>query len=250
MIRSALSCGKLLLGLCVLQGCCGNGTGAQEAIPPGYYRGTATIPFPDANSGPDTVPLIADVAANGDVEAHGRSANRQIDLYRVGSAATMILDGSVVFSGSLVTVAREGGFTFEFRDGATVWAHGSVDGAQLPQLGSQVIVPYQGNYRGDFVIVSEGRARGYGIVSATFDDMGNWVASASGGGEWFGSGLLAGRFEPDGTVSNALISVQGQIIPQSIPPGYSFDGSTLIVRYDNIRLESGSIWLTLTPTGD
>ena len=59
-------------------------------------------------------------------------------------------------------------FTMTFRNnGTTVFATGTFAKAPMPALGSGSTVPPEDSYSGDFVVVADGRARHYGIVTAT-----------------------------------------------------------------------------------
>jgi hypothetical protein len=213
-------------------------------VRPGFYKGAVTIQNLGGANG--TGILAADVASASDIQAFGRTESQYVTIVKSGSSATLDV-GGVISSGDLITTQTGDGFSFVFQDGATIYAFGTLTRNSLPSLGTQISIPPAGNFAGDMTVVSNGVLKGYGPAAATVGSDSTWVAQANGAPAWVGNGTFTGKFETDGTLSNASLIVGGQIYTQGNPsPRYSWDGKTLIVRYDQLVLETGTAWLVLT----
>jgi hypothetical protein len=234
----------LLAGCCMIVcGCAGNGAGSTQHPSAGFYRGTLNF-HGAAKLPPGATPIVADVEANGFFVSWGRSpalvatmVNRQTDDVLMAHEATMV--------GTYVIEPSGNSLSFSFLLGTEVAATGTLTLSPPPALGSNVTVPPAGAYRGELVVFSEGRAKAYGLVDATVESDGSWHAAGQGGGNWVPNGHFFGRFEENGTLSDALISCDAGLITQHTPPVYSFDGATLVVRYDTLPLQPASCWITL-----
>ncbi len=233
----------LLMGV-LLAGCGGKGV-QLPAIPPGFYRGTIT--FEDVPGlVPGTAPIAADVQANGDFNAYAVSATVLADIVKQGSSGTIVFNN--LYQEATIQVSPfQNAVTFTVRNGFVLLATGTLARSDLPTYGSATLLPPSGSYHGEILVVSNGHMRGFGTVVATIDESRSFVASIRGGGAWINGGLCVATIQPDGVVENAfLVMGGGQIINQSPPTSYTFDGSTLVLRYDQIALEPGSCWLIMT----
>jgi len=138
------------------------------------------------------------------------------------------------------------GVTLTVKNGFVLLATATLGSSDLPTYGSATLLPPSGSYHGEIVVVSNGHVRGFGTVAATIDESRSWVAFIRGGGAWIDDGLCVATIQPDGVVENASLFMGGQIINQSPPLSYTFDGSTLVLRYDQLALEPGSCWFIMT----
>jgi hypothetical protein len=84
-----------------------------------------------------------------------------------------------------------------------------------------------------------------GGLTGSLDANNYLFARASGGGAWIENGFYFGYLQPDGTVSEAFVMTNGTVIGQEPPTVYSFDGTTLVVRFDSLPLEPASAWLIM-----
>ena len=232
----------LLMGV-LLAGCGGKGV-LLLAIPPGFYRGTIT--FEDVPGlVPGTAPIVADVQANGDINAYAVSATVLADIIKQGSSGSMVVNN--LYRDATVQVRSDpSGVTLTVKNGFVLLATATLGSSDLPTYGSATLLPPSGSYHGEIVVVSNGHVRGFGTVAATIDESRSWVAFIRGGGAWIDDGLCVATIQPDGVVENASLFMGGQIINQSPPLSYTFDGSTLVLRYDQLALEPGSCWFIMT----
>jgi hypothetical protein len=241
------------LGAAFSAGCGGGGENPvippADTLQPGFYRGTVT--FADSGSLPTgTVPVIADIQADGTYSVNAYAPPSSFRFDSDGTAGTLVSTGSVL-NGTVTDSFTTGTFTFQFSNEGTEIASGNLTKADLPTLGTQTTLPPSGVYQGELLIVSNGRAVAVGRVNEGFvTETGDFTASVGGGGEWTQNGTFAGKLDGSGTLTGGVLLSGGGTISQTVAPQYSYDGTTLIVKYDNLRLENGSAWLILTrPAG-
>jgi hypothetical protein len=232
-----------LVGALLLAGCGGGGQVGEVSIAPGYYRGTLEIPGNSQVVG-GSATMVADVAANGDFTAHAQSLPVQARVTKTGATGSIATQGTTIMGSARETVqGNQIGFTLQ--NGSGVVARGTMTPAQLPQLGTEVSLPPSGNYGGEVLVVDNGHVRAFSQASAHIDGSGNLSVTA-GLGDW-GDNLF-GRVEANGTLSGAMVFHNGSITLEDTPPPYSFDGTTLIIRYDNLALAPGSAWIVVKKT--
>ena len=99
------------------------------------------------------------------------------------------------------------------------------------------------------VLVGDGYDVALGRVTDAFvSEGGLFTAPSGGGGGWVSNGIFSGTFDGAGRLTDGTLFVNGAVMGQPIAPQYSYDGTTLIVKYDSLALEPGSAWLVLTAT--
>ena len=135
--------------------------------------------------------------------------------------------------------------SFEFRVGGELWATGALERSALPNLGDEVSVPPAGEYTGEFVVVANDVARGYGIADAIIQADRRIRIQIEGLGLYINSAFLTGTFQDEGVVTQATLGTPLGLISQSTPPQYSYDGTELVTRYDQLPLEPASCWVIL-----
>jgi len=227
----------------VLSGCGGNSSITYNSAPV-FYSGTVTV----ANTGyfqPGTAPAIANVVPGQAVTITAWAPPVTLTITDDTSFAVLSSNG-VIVKGVLQQTDTPGQISFTFLNGTSSIATGTLTKHSLPTLGPVATVPPPGNYSGTLLIVGNGQARSCGTVSATVFSSGQWQADASEGGGWVGDGIFDGQFLSNGTLASANMINNGSVYVQSNAPQFSFDGKTLIVKYDDLALAPGSCWMTLT----
>ena len=154
------------------------------------------------------------------------------------------INGGATVVGDLSVTKTATGFSFTFTNGAGINATGELQPAPLPSLGKSVSVPEAGDYSGEFLMMREGRARSMGRVESSVDGDGNFTGFTEGGSVVYIDPLFSVEFEHNGTLTGAQILVQGNPITMETPPTYSYDGITLIAKYE---FDGNEFWLTMTP---
>jgi hypothetical protein len=236
----------LLIGsLVLLSGC----AGSAELTPAGpradYYSGTLTFlassPFGSsvsdviANQGPEGIELLSTYPS---VATLSPSAEGYF-LQAMGAVLPVDLHSTATSSGLRLLISSEG----------QAMAIAELAAASFPHLGQITNVPAAGHYEGEFLVISNGKPFGFGTVAADVAGDGTWNAITSGVGAWLdGTGFFGGAFQPSGALREGYLLINGSYINQA-DPRFSFDGETLIVRYDQLPLEPGSIWMTVRRVG-
>jgi len=225
----------------IISGCGGNTAGQPARIVPGYYRGTFEFNSTAWPSG--SAPIVVDVQENGDLGADAFSSSYSASVTKWGHNATIVLNGAVV-TGTSRLVSVGGGLRLTVDGGHDFQATATFTPHPLPELGSLTIIPPAGTYSGEFLVVSNGRVKSLGLVTATVDATGQWWAIANGTNSFGSDGVYTGRFQVDGTLTNAALVHDGSVMSQT--PKFSFDGTKLVAEYDQLPLQPASCWLELT----
>lgn len=234
---------SLLATAAMLLGCGGSGSSSNNsAIDPGYYRGTFNVTSDGWING--AAPMFIDLVSQTEFTGEALSDTYYVTVSNTAEGA-WLNDGTIV-QGDVTVTKTVAGFDFTFTNGSSVTASGQLSAAVLPALGSAASVPEAGNWEGELLVVSQGRAKSFGTVTATIDSSGNLTALTRGGRQFVNDGIFSGKFESDGTLSGATLFAAGQIYTQSPAPVYSNDGTTIIARFDKLALDNASCWLTLT----
>ncbi len=230
-----------LLGVVALAlGCGGSGSSSRSSsIEPGFYRGTFSISSDGWING--SAPMFIDYVNPTNLAGEAKSGDYYVSVRSTSEGASII--GTATVTGDLSVTKLNDGFSFTFSNGSGVTATGELSPAQLPVLGSSVSIPAEGNWVGEMLVVTEGRVRSFATVTATVDASGSLVANCDGGGSFLPDGVFTGKFESDGTLSDAMILSAGNF--QSHNPAYSNDGTTIVVRYGPLESGDASYWLTL-----
>ncbi len=225
-----------------LAGCGGSSSSSSSnnSIAPGFYRGVFEVVSDGWING--AAPMFVDVEDRNNFRGEALSDSYYAVL--IHSPKGSFLHEGIAVEGSLSVTKTATGFNFIFTNGSGIDASGELQPAPLPELGGTASVPEAGNYIGKFLMVREGRARSMGTVEASVDGDGNFTGFTEGGSVIFIDPLFAGKFEADGTLSGAQILSQGNTYTMGIPPAYSYDGITLIAKYE---FDGNEFWLTLTP---
>ena len=234
-----------LLTLCVflLTGC--GGSGNSFLIPlPGFYRGNVTVQNLQHLNG--TGSLVIEVISANSFRGYGDVNGRPFEIVKGETKDLLSVDGQIVVA-AITTRRVPNGFAFSFAFGTIVYATGTVTKENLPSLGEFIGRPPPGEYQGDVVVIGIGRVQGFGLATASIDSDFRLTCNARVDSGWLGTSLFLGMFEPDGTMSEAVILSGGQALFQLSSPRYSWDGSKLVVRFDELHLKPGSAWLTLRP---
>lgn len=200
----------VVLGAALLAGCGGGGEnpGQPETLQPGFYRGTVTFAEGSVFSG-TTAPVIGDFAADGSFTLSGYTPPTIFDLASDGATGTLTTPGTVL-NGSIIQSYTAGTFFFRLHEGNTEFVSGSMTRAPLPMLGTQTTTPPAGVYRGEVLVVNDGRAVGVGrVTDAVISADGAITAPVGGGGSAMGSGTFTAQFNGDGTLETELLSGPG-----------------------------------------
>lgn len=232
---------SIVAGALLVAGCGGSSSsGGSASIEPGYYRGTFDI---TSDGGPNGAgPMFLDVVDRNNWEGEAKSDTY---YFKVGNTPDgAFLNGGVVITGEATVNETSTGFTFTFSNGSSVTATGELTPAALPSLDALATVPPTNEFVGEFLVVAAGRAKTMGTVTASVDGSGNLTAQLDGGMGFINDGIFAGKFEANGTMSGAAY-IAGTVITQSIPPTYSWNGTALKIRFENLLLEGGTCWLIL-----
>ena len=196
MVKLCFLCAALLSALLAI-GCAGEAEITPEPALKGDYL-TGTLRFlEDSPFGSVQAPAIANLLEADDVEIFTSSP--------IASTLAHSEEGYVLLTnGTVMTVGVDRqqlptGLHVTIRNGDQPIAIAELAYAMFPELGDSVIVPEAGDYEGELLIITNGRAVGLGSVTATVDPDHDWTAIASGGGDWLGHGFFTGAFRPDGT---------------------------------------------------
>jgi hypothetical protein len=114
---------------------------------------------------------------------------------------------------------------------------------QVPAVDSTASIPPEGDYSGASYVFSHGRLASFGPASLHVDASGGASGQIPHEG-WTGAGLFFGTFADDATVHDASLLATGVIGQEPAPP-YSFDGTTLTLRLDNLALMPGTCFAVL-----
>jgi hypothetical protein len=226
-------------------GCAGSGSGSEDVVP-GFYRGALNF---NAHAGfPSGVaPTIAEITSNDDMTLQSLGGGLSADISVVSGNDTAVINGTaytVEVDTNASPLDNTVGITV--RQGTEVFANGVLTKSPLPSLGNQSLTPPQGEYAGEMLIVSEGKAVELGAAVGTVREGDNLVMAIEGGDEWFDGNdvVFVAKFQPNNVLTNATLLVNGGDYGQ-VDPRYSFDGQNLIVRFHGIPAKPSTIWLTL-----
>lgn len=219
---------------------CGGSSSTNNTIAPGFYRGTFEVASDGWING--AAPMFVDLENRQNFRGEAMADSYYVVVNHSPKGSFLV--GGAVVEGDLTVTKTPTGFSFTFSNGFGTTATGELQPTPLPELGQTASIPEAGNYRGEFLMVREGRARSMGKVDATVDGDGVLSGVSEGGSVVFVDPLFTGRFEDKGTLSGAQIFSQGNIYSMETAPAYSYDGSTLIVKYE---YDGNEFWLTLTP---
>jgi hypothetical protein len=228
-----------------LLGCAGDSDNAN-VLTPGFYRGALNF---QAHGGfPSGVAsTIAEVESNSTMTIQSLGNGLSADISVVSGNDTAVINGTAY----TVEVDTQGSpldntIAVTVRQGSEVFASGVLTKSALPSLGSQSLAPPEGQYGGEMIIVSNGKAVALGAAAATVQVGNNLVATLTGGDEWFDGNdvVFVAQFQPNGVLTNATLLVNGGDYGQ-VDPRYSFDGTNLIVRFHGIPAKPSTVWLSL-----
>lgn len=231
----------LTLILAILAGCAGSGVGGGVAAD--FYRGTAQ------SAGSKYLPagtgtIVFDFPVDTLWQANGEVGGVQ---FKVGSGpgGDMIGIGVSTFPGDLTITPAGVNYVATFKiDGETIFT-ATVSPAQLPALGTTTAVPPGGSYEGEYYTTLGGRIRGVGTMTATIGPAGQLAAVTVEGLDLPVGSSFTGTLQTGGAVADAFVSLNGSTLIPDTAPVFSFDGETLIVRYDWLGPETTSQWLVL-----
>lgn len=232
-----------LCGLFVL-GCGGNGSSDDDGgLEAGYYRGTFNVTSDGWINGSGMT--FIDVIDVNNFAGEALGEDFYATITKTPQISTLI-DGAVV-TGDITVTETATGFDFTFDNGSGVTATGALEPAPLPTLGGSASVPGEGEFEGEFLVVASGHAKTFGMATSSVDADGDVTVTLTGGKGYLDDGLFTGKLEANGTISGAVLIVNGNILTQTSTPAYSYAGTTLVIRFDNLVLEGASCFVTLSP---
>jgi hypothetical protein len=213
----------------------GAGTGATGgSVAPGFYRGTVTY-GQNRYFLPDEEPIVGSVASPTSFGWHSTDSGFSAS----GQSATVIIRGAIAISGTLSSQAQDGELSFSLSNEGSTVLTGTMRVASMPVLGRDSMAPAAGDFSGPWLLFAAGGVAGTGnILTAVVSADHSFVINT-------GEFTVIGTFGPDHAIENGLIIAAG-IAVQETTSQYSFDGTTLILRLDQLPLEPETDWFTLT----
>ena len=110
---------------------------------------------------------------------------------------------------------------------------------------SVTLVPPAGSFSGENVLTREGIVTGFGLAQGSIQADGTFVLSTTPTPPYSPIYVLFGTFESDGSISNAIMLTGGQSLVLT-GPRFSFDGTTLVIRWADDQGFVGPWFITLS----
>ena len=231
-LRSWSWAAGILLGG-TLVGCAGSGPGSVTlpgVAMPGIYRGTVSLP---EFNGATQIQAAAQVQDLNNFSVCFPSGSVSV----VGGTCTVAYNGST-WTGPCHTEITNGKIEFSDWNGSIPMVSGSLQLTGMPLLATDTAHPPSGSYSGFYYVIGANGLAAFGsLLSASVSPNQTFAVSAD--SQFFGT------FGDNHAITNSTLINGGQVITESTPQ-YSFDGTTLVMRFDQNLLMPETEWIVLT----